>query len=149
MAEELSDAAKAERLSDKRARLWPVLTIIFLSQQAIYFSQPDDGRPVDHVRVAAWLVLAIVLLLALTTGGGWIHSRSVRRLANDELTQAHRSSAFKAGFLASMAGCIALYFVSLFEPLGGREAIHLVITIGIAAALLRFGRLERDALKGE
>jgi hypothetical protein len=33
----------------------------------------------------------------------------------------------------------------LFEPVSAREAIHVVMTVGIATALLRFGWLERRA----
>ena len=64
----------------------------------------------------------------------------------DELTRAHRSDAFRVGYLAAMFGCIVLYVISLIEQLTGREAVHMVMTIGIAAALLRFGFLERRAL---
>ena len=142
-----SDSAKAERLSRRRARSLPILAVIFLSQQATFFAGFGQGdRTVDNVQVGAWLVLSIVLLLVLVNGGGWIHSRAVRDLANDELTQAHRKEAFRIGFLAAMAGCIVLYVLSLMEPLTGREAVHLVMTIGIGAALLRFGFLERRAL---
>lgn len=141
-----SDAAKAERLSSRRARALPILAILFISQQATFFAGFGQGdRTVDRVQVGAWLALSVVLLLALTTGGGWIYSRAVRDLANDEATRAHRNDAFRIGFLASMAGCIILYVLALIEPLTGREAVHLVMTIGIAAALARFGFLERRA----
>ena len=66
---------------------------------------------------------------------------------NDENTQANRAQAFQLGFLFTMGGAILLYVLSLFEPVGAREAIHVLMTIGIAAALLRFGMLERRALK--
>jgi hypothetical protein len=142
-----SDSAKAEQLSRRRARSLPILAVIFLSQQATFFAGFGQGdRTVDNVQVGAWLILSIVLLLVLVSGGGWIYSRAVRDLANDELTQAHRNQAFRVGFLAAMAGCIALYVLSLIEPLTGREAVHLVMTIGIGGALLRFGFLERRAL---
>jgi hypothetical protein len=145
-----SDAAKAEQLSKKRARMMPILAVLLLGQQATYFS--DTGladRTVDHVHVAAWLVLSIVILLVLVTGGGWIYSRDVRRLANDEATRAHRGSAFSAGFLSSMSACVVIYFVSLFQPVGGREAVHLVMTVGIGVTLICFGVLERRAHRGD
>lgn len=138
---------QAERLSRKRARMWPILAIIFISQQATFFMGPETGRSVDHVRVAAWMMLSVVLLLALATGGGWIYSREVRERANDEVTRAHRDQSFRTAFFASMLGCIALYLVSYFEPVSGREALHLVMTIGIAAALLHLGVLERRAYR--
>jgi hypothetical protein len=143
---DISDAAKAEKLSNRRARMLPVLAVLFLGQQAAYFSDTSMAdRTVDHVKIAAWLVLSLVILLVLTTGGGWIYSRKVRRLANDEVTRAHREQSFRAGFLASMAACVALYFTTMFEPVGGREAVHLVMTAGIAVTLLWFGYLERRA----
>lgn len=142
-----SDSAKAERLSRKRARSLPILAVIFVAQQATFFAGFGQGdRTVDNVQVGAWLILSVVLLLVLTTGGGWIYSRAVRDLANDELTRAHRSDAFRVGYLAAMFGCIVLYVISLIEQLTGREAVHMVMTIGIAVALLRFGFLERRAL---
>jgi hypothetical protein len=142
-----SDSAKAEKLSRKRARSLPIFAVIFISQQAAFFAGFGQGdRTVDNVQVGAWLGLSIVLLLFLATGGGWIYSRAVRDLANDESTRAHRNDAFRVGFLSAMAGCIVLYVLSLIEPLTGREAVHLVMTIGIAAALVRFGFLERRAL---
>lgn len=142
-----SDAAKAEQLRSRRARALPIFAVLFLGQQASFFAGFGEGdRTVDHVQVGAWLILSIVLLLAMATGGGWDYSRTVRDLANDEATRAHRDDAFRTGFLASMAGCIALYVLSLVEPLAGREAVHLVMTIGIGAALLRFAFLERRAL---
>ncbi|HET9810417.1 MAG TPA: hypothetical protein VFP53_01825 [Sphingomicrobium sp.] len=143
---ERTDAERAERLSKRRTRALPVLAMLFLIQQINFFTGAGAGdRTVDHVHIAAWLVLSVVILLALATGGGWIYSRKVRELANDEATRAHRGNAFQFAFLAAMAGAIGLYVVDLFEPMSGREAIHLILTIGIAAALLRFGMLERRA----
>ena len=145
---ERSNAEQAEALSRRRVRVLPFLAIIFLLQQTTYFTGGGAGdRTVDHVHIAAWLVLSVVLLLALATGGGWIHSRAVRDLANDEATRAHRDDALRAGFFVSMAACVLLYLISFYEPLTGRDALHLIMTVGIAAALLRFGFLERRAFK--
>jgi hypothetical protein len=143
-----SDIETADRLSRRRARIFPVLAIIFLAQQAAYFAEPDMGmRAVDHVKIGAWLLLSIVLLLALATGGFWFKPKRVRALMDDDVTRANRAEAFRVGFLATMAGAIALYFLSLFAPMSGREAIHILTTIGIAAALLRFAYLERRDLR--
>jgi hypothetical protein len=34
----------------------------------------------------------------------------------------------------------------MFDPLGGREAVHVVLTAAVAASLLTFGALERRSL---
>jgi hypothetical protein len=137
----------ADRLSRRRARMLPWLALIFVSQQASFVVQQlEEGtRAVNRVNIAAWLVLSVVLLLALATGGFWLKPAKVRALMNDEVTRLHRAEALVLGFLATMAAAILLYLVSLFEPLGGREAIHMLMTVGIASALLRFGMLERRA----
>jgi hypothetical protein len=129
--------------------MMPVLAAVFLAQQASYWSGPhvDEGsRMVNHVAVSGYIAMSTVLLILLSTGGGWFRGAQVRALTNDESTRANRAEGFRVGFLATMIGAIALYVISLFEPLGGREAIHVLMTIGIAAALLRFGLLERRAL---
>lgn len=143
------DIETADRLTRRRARMLPLLVIIFLTQQASYFAAvAEEGtRTVDHVKIGAWLVLSIVMLLALTTGGFWLKPARIRALMDDEVTRANRTEAFRIGFLVTMVGAIALYFVTWFEPVSGREAIHLLMTLGLAAALLRFGFLERRALK--
>lgn len=138
-------AAVAERLSRKRARMLPVLAIFFIGQQAVYFSGTRNARTVDHLHIAGWVVLSAVLLLILATGGGWFQPRAVRDRANDEVTRAHRGAALALGFFAAMLTGIGLYVLDQFEPMTAAEAIHLIMTIGIAAALIRFGMLERRA----
>jgi len=141
-------SAQAERLSRKRAKALPAFAAIFIAQQASFFaSETGRGRTVDHVPDVAWLVLTLVLLLALATGGRWIYSREVRLLANDESTRVHRDDAFRTGFVASMIACIAIYLIGMFDPLAEREVLHLVVTAGMTTALLRFGFLERRALR--
>lgn len=148
MNDKLSDVEEAERLGLRRARMLPVLAILFITQQVSFFASEREAsahlvRTVDHVKVGAWLVLSLVLLAALYTGGFWLRPRKIRQLMDDEVTRAHRASALSLGFLVSMLGGIALYFADQFEPIGGRESVHIIVTLGIAAALIRFGVLER------
>ncbi len=143
-----SDIEAADRLSRRRTRMLPALAVLFLTQQAAYFSEPDAAlRLVDHVKIGAWLILSIVLLLALVTGGFWLKPKRVRALMDDDATRANRASALGLGFVVTMASAILLYALNLLEPISGREAIHLLTTIGIVTALLRFFYLERRDLK--
>ncbi len=140
---------KADRLSRRRARTLPILAVLFIGQQATFFGKSvkfgtsEVVRTVDRMHIAAWLVLSIVILLAITTGGSWLQSREVRALMNDEATRANRAEACRIGFVATMIGAIGLYFLAYFEPLSGLDAIHLLMTVGIGSALIRFGMLER------
>ena len=143
---ERSDFEAAERLSARRTRMLPILAILLITQQAAFFTQPAaSDRTVDHVKVGAWLVLSAVILLALITGGGWIHPKRIRDLANDETTQVHRLKALRTGFIAAMLACLTLYLLTFVERVEAREAIHIVTTAGLTAALLSFAFMERRA----
>ena len=142
---ERSAAEQAEQMSLRRARVLPLLVLIYVTQQFSYFSQTQTERLVDHVRIGGWVVLSLVLLAALSTKGFWFHRQEVRDLIDDESTRSHRREAMVWGFLASMLVAILLYLVAMFEAVSGREAIHIVVSFGLAAALVRFGVLERRA----
>jgi hypothetical protein len=138
----------ADAISWRRARALPALAVIFLAQQASYLNMPaHSDRPVDHLKIGAWLVLSVVLLAALATNGAWFQPRAVRELINDESTRAHRQASLVYGFWAAMAAALTLYVINMFELVSGRDAIHVILSAGITAALIRFGFLERRALK--
>lgn len=143
-----SDMETAERVTRERARMLPVLALLLVTQQIAYFAEADARvRMVDHFKVGAWLLLSVVLLLALASGGFWLRSRKVRALVDDEGTRANRAEAFRVGFLITMIAGIALYVLDEFAPMRGRDAIHVLVTIGITSALIVFSGLERHALK--
>lgn len=148
MVDAHSDFQTAERLSKRRARAIPALAVIFISQQAAFLSdmpQPGATRAVDVIRVSAWMILSIVMLLSLWSNGFWLRSKAIRALLDDEATRAHRANAMSLGFLCAMLAAIAIYMLSMVEAIHVREALHIVVSIGIAAAMLRFGYLERRA----
>jgi hypothetical protein len=148
MSHSRSDFETAERLGRRRTRALPALAAIFVAQQATFLGPVPDlaaARTVDVVRVAAWVCLSLVLLAALWSNGFWFHSRSVRALLDDEVTRAHRGDAMSVGFLSAIVAAVALYIASMIGAVATREALHLVVTAGIATALLRFAFLERRA----
>ena len=91
-------AERAEQLTRRRARMMPFLAMIFLIQQISYFSGTQGERAVDHVKIGAWLVLTVVLLIGLGTGGAWLQPKAVRDLSNVETTRQHRSRAIEMCF---------------------------------------------------
>ena len=146
----MSVAEKAEYLSKRRARMLPVLAIIFLSQQATFFSQMTGGEHVsaEKAKISAWLVLSVVMLFALATKGFWLEPKEVRDLVDDENTRANRNEAMRWGFLFAMGTAIGVYILTMFDTVTGREATHIIMSFGIAAAILRWGVLERRAHRG-
>ena len=144
---EMTMAEQAEKLSKRRARLMPVLAVVYLGQQVSYFAALDADRAIDHVKVGAWVVMSIALLAALMSGGGLLRSREMRAVLNDETTRAHRAAAIEVGFVVTMVSAIALYVIATATPVSAREAIHVIVSLGIVAALIRFGWLEQRAMR--
>jgi len=143
----MSVAEKAEFLSKRRARMLPALAVIYITQQASYITLPHEpmDRAVNGVKISAWLVLSAVLLAALATKGFWFQRREVRALIDDEVTRANRIEAMRFGFIFAMLTCIVIYLITMFEPVNGRDAVHIVMSDGLGAALIRWGWLERVA----
>src|SRR6476646_8679332 len=54
---------QAEYFSQRRLRMLPPILVIYFSQQAIFFSASEGDRPVDHVKIGAWAVLTLLLML--------------------------------------------------------------------------------------
>lgn len=140
-------AEQAERLSKRRARLMPMLAVIYLGQQVSFFAALDADRAVDHLKVGAWVVMSLALLLALISGGGLARKREVREMINDETSRAHQADALGVGFVVAMVTAITLYVLSTATAISAREAIHLIVSLGLAVALIRFGWLERRAMR--
>ena len=138
-----SDADLADRLGRFRARMFPVLAMMFLVQQAAFFSNPPAERAVDHVRIGAWVAMTAVILFVLNSRGFWFRPAKVRAMIDDEVTRANRTSAMHWGFVAAMLAGIVVYVVQGVTQFTAREAIHLIVSSGIVMALMRFGRLER------
>jgi hypothetical protein len=140
-----ADVEKADRIGRSRARLFAAQGVLFVAWQGLFFLNGPDApaRLVDGVRIWAWLLWVAALLALLATGGGLLRARGVRRLLNDELTRRNRLHAYAAGFWAACAGAILLFVVNLYEPVGGREAIHIPLSAAIGAALIAFALRER------
>src|SRR5438270_13371646 len=113
----MSIADKAEYLSKRRARMLPALAVIFLSQQATFFSEMSGGGHVsaEKAKISAWLVLSIVLLAGLGTRGFVLEPKEVRDLVDDENTRANRNEAMRWGFLFAIATAIGVYLLTMFD----------------------------------
>jgi hypothetical protein len=140
-------AERADFLSRRRARMLPILAVLYLSQQVTFFSalDPAGHESARAVKIGAWLLLSAVLLAALTTKGFWLQPREVRDLIDDENTRANRLDAVRYGYVAAMLMAMIIYFWAQFDPLSAMEAVHLVLSAGLGIALVRFGFLERGA----
>ena len=138
----------ADRIAWGRARAATVMAVVFVASQGASFRDELPLNRPQTLHLAAWVVWAAALLMFLAVGGGLFRGARIRALLNDETTLDHRRRALALGFWGAMGTAALIYGLSFFEPLSAREAVRLVVTYGIAIALLRFGMLERKALKG-
>lgn len=140
-------AQLTDRLTWRRARAAQVLAFAFIATQAGSFDAQPLNRP-QALHLSAWLCWVVVLMLFLAFAGGLLRGERMRALLNDETTRDHRLRAIACGFWGAILVALALYVLSFFDAVSAREATRLTITIGIALALIRFGALEKRALKG-
>lgn len=136
-----------ERLTRRRARVAVAMGILFIATQASHFTFAEPLRTVDYVSLAGWAIWSAVLVVFILFGGGLRSTTAVRGLLNDESTEANRRAALVTGFWAMLGASALLFLFTFGEPIAGRDVLHLLVTVGVGAALLRFGALERRALK--
>ncbi|MET0370860.1 MAG: hypothetical protein ABW039_05720 [Sphingobium sp.] len=142
----MSDVEIADRLTRRRARMATVLGIVFVATQGFRIAEDQMTRPVDYFQFVAWGLWLLVLLLFLLFGGAFFRSQAVRDLMNDEPSEQNRRRALVCGFWAMIACIFICYALSFYEPVSVREALHVIVTVGVGAALMRFGALERRSL---
>ena len=141
------EMALAEKLTKRRARVSIILGIFFLMTMATSLGVDVPANRPETVKIAAWIVWAAALLFLLATGGGLLRGKSVRGLMNDDSTVDNRQRAMVSGFWATVLAAFALYAISLYEPVSGREAIRLVLSAAVGMSVIRFGILELRSLK--
>ncbi|HEX3699854.1 MAG TPA: hypothetical protein VHV27_04185 [Phenylobacterium sp.] len=138
-----------ERLQKRRTQLAFFQGIVFMMWQSAYMritaGQLSFVRAVEHVNAAAYVILAILLMVFLARSGGFGWSKDVRRILNDEVTRDNRRRAFEIGFWAAMVAALACAVVQMFAPFPAFDALHIVLSAGLAGALLTFALLERRA----
>lgn len=142
----MSDSANvADRLSRRRVRVLRGAMIIFAAQSALL---PVDmpKRVVEFVGLVAWLAMAQMLMLVLTTGGLWLRDPQVRQLVDDEVTRANRARAMEWGFSAAVPVAIVGAIIASLTRMPAVFGFRMVVLISLFAAIDRFVRLERAAL---
>ncbi|WP_140866565.1 hypothetical protein [Sphingomonas oligophenolica] len=94
-----------------------------------------------------WAGLMIGASLNLLPFARWVKARNpVALLLDDESTREHRHIATTRGFWAAVVATLAMTIVSLYVPaLTAYDAVRVIGTAGMAAALIAFAALELRA----
>ena len=141
---DVHDVEATERMGRTRSRVFFVLAVIFFAGQSAYFASSPATRD-SHARVGAWLILVVLMLMLLGTGGFLLRGRKVRDLLNDEASRHNRLAAQALGFWVTILSALGVYVEAMFEPVTFNEAIHIIVTLGVGAALISFAVRERRA----
>lgn len=143
-----SQADYADRFASGRARVAIVLALFMLFSQAGSWRAEDISASGPHaVHVVALIVWSTMVLAFLVLGGGLLLNARTRALVNDETTLDHCRRAMAAGFVTAIVMGGVVYLTTLVEPMSAQTGVRLIMTFTIVVALLRFGTLERRALK--
>lgn len=143
----------ADRLAEQRRRLLIVTAIGFVAWQAPLSDRVQamsDGvfSIANIVSAGGFFVCAAVLLILFFGWARGVKDRKAQAVLEDELTRHNRAQALAAGFWSMLLAAAGMFALSLFYSIGGAEAAHLLITVGVAAPLLRFAFLERADAPG-
>jgi heme/copper-type cytochrome/quinol oxidase subunit 2 len=141
---DVHDIEEADRIGRVRSRIFFVLAMVFFGGQSLYFTSSPATRD-SHARIGAWLILVILILMLLATGGFLLTGRKVRDLLNDETSRSNRLASQALGFWVTIVTALVLYVESIFDPLTFNEGVHILVTLGVGAALISFAVRERRA----
>src|SRR3982751_1290370 len=131
---DLKDVEAADTMGRKRSQIFFVLAIVFFAGQAAYFGSSPATRD-SHARIGAWLILVILILMLLATGGFLFRGRKVLDLLNDETSRLNRLASQALGFWVTIVTALVLYIESMFDPLTLNEGVHILVTVGVGAPL--------------
>ena len=143
------DMKLAEKLTLRRAHGSIILGVLFLATMARTLGSDFPASRPDTVQLGAWIFWAAALLFLLAAGGGLLRGKTVRSLMNDDSTRHNRQRAIVAGFWATVLCAFALYAITFFEPISGREAIRLLLSAAVGTSTIRFGVLEKRSLSND
>ena len=143
-----SQADYADRFAAGRARVAVVLACFMMFTQAGSWRAEELSAGGTHgVHVVALIIWSTMVLAFLVLGGGLFLNARTRALVNDESTLDHCRQAMTTGFLTAIVMGGIVYVTAMIEPMSAQTAVRLILTFTIVMALLRFGMLERRALK--
>lgn len=129
----------ADTYSRKRAALLVVAVAAFVVIHGIlrpfFYTGSRDG-------IDWWAITVAVLLGVLATGGGLLNARQIRALVHDDVSRSHTRTASSIGYWVAMIAAMTVYLVPITRVQTGREAIYVVVTSSLVAALLAFSYLE-------
>ena len=118
-----------------------------MSLMTLWWSMARPGS--DFLR-GLWMGLTFAAGANLLPLARWLKPRSeIARLLDDDGVREHRRLSCTAGFWTAVVSSLAVAMaVELEAPLGPFDAVRMVATAAISAALVSFATLELRAARG-
>lgn len=128
-------AERAERLSQRRA----IAAIIMGTVLAATQTQRMDASGAGPV---SWVITGIVVAVFLLWASGLFRSAALRGILNDEGSDVSRRRSLMIGFWNMLATAVVCYVLTYVKDYGPRDAIQIIMSVGICSALISFGVAE-------
>ena len=149
----MAKTENTENLSRQRALILMFLASTYLVWQVPSMDWIADANSAtrswaDNIANAGQVLWALALLILLVRGKRMFKrlSSSAQAVLEDDLVKAHRSKAFKVGYLVLMMAIFGLFIMTRFLPMTGSDMSRLIMAIGVATPLYAFALMElRDA----
>lgn len=127
---------RAERMGQRRSIVAIVLGTLLIVTQG---QRMDDGG----AGPVGWAVTGGIIAIFLLWASGLFHAPALRGILNDESSDASRKRSLTIAFWNMLATAVVCYLLTYVRDFGPRDAIQIIMTVGISSALISFGIAER------
>lgn len=103
------------------------------------------GDPSLGLRRHGWAINAVLLLIMLAMGSGFLNRTRMSRLINDEVGRENCRRAINASFWVAMIAAMSIYFFPQFAGLHARQVVYIIVTSAATVGMLWFAWLEFQA----
>lgn len=128
-------AERAERLSKRRA----IAAIIMGTALAATQTQRMDASGAGPI---TWVVTGLIVAVFLLWASGLFRNKALRGILNDEGSDVSRRRSLMIGFWNMLATAVVCYVLTYVKDYGPRDAIQIIMSVGICSALISFGVAE-------
>lgn len=129
-------AERAERLSKHRAIAAIVMGTVLAATQ----TQRMDASGAGPI---TWIITGVVVAIFLLWASGLFRNTALRGILNDEGSDVSRRRSLMIGFWNMLATAVVCYILTYVKDYGPRDAIQIIMSVGICSALISFGVAER------
>lgn len=131
---------RAERLVRRRSLFAVVMGTALIATQGL---RMDDGG----AGPAGWALTGLIAAIFLVWASGLFRNSALRGILNDEGSDANRRRSLMIAFWNMLATAVVCYLLTYVKDYGPRDAIQIIMTVGMSSALISFGVSEQVAAR--